>query len=382
MLSPREAIRTLPSYHPPLAGRADGSLRLDFNENTVGCSPRVLARLRQITAEDLARYPEREPVEAEVADLLNVEPSELLLTNGVDEAIHLLCQTYLGPGLEPRDEALIVVPTYSMYRIYMMSSGAEVISIPAADNFQFPTSALLNRITPRTRLIAIANPNNPTGTLAPTDDLLAIAQAAPHAAILIDEAYFEFCGQTLLDHRRESPNLFITRTFSKAYGLAGLRIGALIGPPDQMPALRRAASPYNVNAVALACLPEALADQTYIQNYVAEIRDSRARLENAFASHKIKFWPSHANFVLARLGQTAADSAIFTDGMRARGILIRDRSSDPGCAGCVRITLGTREHTDRLLIALHQTITDLGITARQPQNRPAQDPSEQGASLP
>lgn len=373
MLSPRKAIRILPSYHPPLAGRADGSLRLDFNENTIGCSPRVLARLRSITADDLSRYPERGPVETEVAKFFGVAPAELLLTNGVDEAIHLLCQTYLDSG----DEALIVVPTYSMYRIYMMSAGAEVISIPAADNFQFPTEAVLNRIISRTRLIAIANPNNPTGTLAPADDLLAIAQAAPHAAILIDEAYFEFCGQTVLPRRGESPNLFITRTFSKAYGLAGLRTGALIGPPDQMPALRRAASPYNVNAVALACLPEALADQTYIQNYVAEIRDSRARLENALASHEIKFWPSQANFVLARIGSSVADAAAFTDRMRARDILVRDRSSDSGCAGCVRITLGPREHTDLLLIALQEAIDALGIAPHKPQ-----DPSEQEASLP
>src|SRR5580693_9013878 len=371
MLKPRNAVSAIPTYHPPLAGRE--GLRLDFNENTVGCSPCVLDRLRSLGPDDLARYPERQPIEATVAKFLGVSDSELLLTNGVDEAIHLLCQTYLGPG----DEALIVVPTYSMYRIYMMSAGADVSSIPAAEHFQFPAAAVRNGINPRTRLVAIANPNNPTGSLAPADDLLAIAQAAPHAAILIDEAYFEFCGQTVLPRRGESPNLFITRTFSKAYGLAGLRTGALIGPPDQMPALRRAASPYNVNAVALACLPEALADQTYIQNYVAEIRDSRARLENALASHEIKFWPSQANFVLVRIGSSVADAAAFTDRMRARGILVRDRSSDPGCAGCVRITLGPREHTDLLLIALQEAIDALGISPHKPQ-----DPSEQEASLP
>jgi histidinol-phosphate aminotransferase len=352
MLSPRATVRTLASYHPPLAGRANGSLRLDFNENTVGCSPRVLERLSHITAEDLARYPEREPVEGQVADFLGVAPSELLLTNGVDEAIHLLCQTYLETG----GEALIVVPTYSMYRIYMMSAGAELITVPTGPNFQFPTAELCNRITPRTRLIVIANPNNPTGTLAPQPDLLRIAQTAPHAAILIDEAYFEFCGQTLLGPHRNLPNLFVARTFSKAYGLAGLRIGALIGPPDQMPTLRRVSSPYNVNAIALACLPEALADQTYIQNYVAEIRDSRSRLELALSSHGMDHWPSQANFVLTRIGETAADSAAFVERMRTRSILVRDRSSDHNCQGCVRITLGLREHTDRLLTALQEIL--------------------------
>src|ERR1700692_4048634 len=145
MLSPREAVRTLPSYHPPLAGR--NGLRLDFNENTVGCSPRVLERLRQLDAEQLARYPEREPVEAKVAESLGVAAPELLLTNGVDEGIHLLCETYLDPG----DEALIVFPTYSMYRIYVMAAGAQLITVPAGDDFQFPADKLCDRITPRTR---------------------------------------------------------------------------------------------------------------------------------------------------------------------------------------------------------------------------------------
>jgi len=351
MLSPREAVRTLPSYHPPLAGR--NGLRLDFNENTVGCSPRVLERLRQVDAEQLSRYPEREPVEAGVADFLRVAPAELLLTNGVDEAIHLLCETYLEPG----DEALIVVPTYSMYRIYMMAAGARLISVPAGKDFIFPIEDLCDRITPRTRLIAIANPNNPTGTVTATADLLRIARSAREAALLVDEAYFEFYEQSMLAERNGISNLFVARTFSKAYGLAGLRVGALIGDADQMRAVRRVSSPYNVNAVALACLPEALGDQTYIQQYVSEVRESRARLERALGVLGVQFWPSQANFVLARVGLAAS----FVDHMRRRGILVRDRSGDHGCERCVRITLGPREHADRLLTALQESCEELGI---------------------
>jgi histidinol-phosphate aminotransferase len=351
MLSPRDAVRTLPSYHPPLAGR--NGLRLDFNENTVGCSPRVLERLRELDAEQLARYPEREPVEAVVAEFLRVAPAELLLTNGVDEAIHLLCETYLEPG----DEALIVVPTYSMYRIYMMAAGARLISVPAGEDFIFPADDLYARVAPRTRLIAIANPNNPTGTVAPAADLLRIARSAPEAALLVDEAYFEFYGQSMLAARDEISNLFVARTFSKAYGLAGLRVGALIGDSDQMRAVRRVSSPYNVNAVALACLPEALGDQTYIRQYVSEVRESRARLERALEALGVQFWPSQANFVLARVGAAAS----FVEHMRRRGILVRDRSGDHGCEGCVRITLGPHEHADRLLTALQETCEELGI---------------------
>jgi len=351
MLSAREAVRTIPSYHPPLAGR-DG-LRLDFNENTVGCSPRVIERLRRLSAEELARYPEREPVEATVAAWLGVAAQEVLLTNGVDEAIHLLCETYLEPG----DEALIVVPTYSMYRIYMTAAEAQLISVPAGKNFAFPIEDVCNRVTPRTRMIAIANPNNPTGAVASAEDLRRIVSTAPEAAVLVDEAYFEFYGQSILAVRGELPNLFVARTFSKAYGLAGLRIGALIGDAEQMRSIRRASSPYNVNAVALACLPEALSDQTFIQQYVSEVRDSRSRLERALDSIGIQFWPSQANFVLARVGAAAS----FVEQMRRRGILVRDRSGDHGCEGCVRITLGPRVHVDRLLTALHETCEELGI---------------------
>jgi histidinol-phosphate aminotransferase len=355
MLSPRKAVNAIPVYHPPLAGRE--GLRLDFNENTVGPSPLVLARLNRLTAEDLARYPERQPIEASVAKFLAVPESALLLTNGVDEAIHLLCQTYLQPG----DEAFVVVPSYSMYRIYMSATGAGVISIPADEGFRFPTRAVCDRITDRTRLIAIANPNNPTGSLTPLQHIEEIVRCAPAAAILVDEAYFEFCGTTVLASARKYPNVFITRTFSKAYGLAGLRIGVLIAEPEQMRSLRRICSPYNVNAIALACLPEALADQKYVERYVHETQQSRERLESALQSRGIQFWPSQANFVLARVSSTRVQAQAFVERMRTRGILVRDRSADYGCEGCVRFTVGPEEHTRRLLGALGDVLKEVTI---------------------
>ena len=356
MLKAREAVRNLPTYHPPLAGRT--GLRLDFNENTVGCSPRVLERLRRIEAEDLARYPEREPVEAVAASYLKVSPQELLLTNGVDEAIHLLCQTYL----ESNDEAFIVVPTFSMYQIFAAATGARVVQIPAEKDFAFPRAAILRRLTPETRVIALANPNNPTGSVASAEDILRIAGSAPQAAILVDEAYFEFHGQSLVGKWREHPNLFLARTFSKAYGLAGLRVGVLLGCVDQISAVRRVASPYNVNSVALICLPAALDDREYVHRYVQEVRAGRERVQRELTALGIPFWPSQANFVLIELGDR---HAAFVQGMREHGILVRDRSRDPGCEGCVRITLGSAEHTDRLLRALGETLAAIGARRQE-----------------
>ena len=355
MLKARDAVRDLKSYHPPLGNRQ--GLRLDFNENTVGCSPRVLERLRRFDYESLARYPEREPAEALVAAYLGVDPAELLLTNGTDEAIHLVCETYL----EPRDQVLIVVPTFAMFEIYAAATGATVVSIPAGEGFQFPVDEVLKRIDSRTRLVAVANPNNPTGTFVPTADLLLIAKAAPQAALLVDEAYYEFCGETLIGQPRLHENVFVSRTFSKAYGLAGLRIGVLTGNRQQMAMLRRNSSPYNLNIAALACLPEALADQPFIRDYVGEVQQGRAALESELHSRGIRYWPSRTNFVLFFLGES---HGAFIAAMRGRGILVRDRSTDPGCAGCVRITLGSGEHNQRMITALDAVLAEIGIPER------------------
>jgi histidinol-phosphate aminotransferase len=345
MLEARAAIRKLQGYRPPLLGRQ--GLRLDFNESTVGCSPRVLARLRQLDAETVARYPEREPVEAEVAHFLKLDANQVLLTNGVDEGIHLLCSTYLEEG----DEALIIVPTFAMYALFAQAAGAKVAEVPAGADFEFPLAAVMAAINPRTRLIMIANPNNPTGKSVSCEVLMRVANAAPKAAILIDEAYFEFHGETVLDSHPLPPNLFVARTFSKAYGLAGLRIGILTGVAEQMAVVRRAASPYNVNAVALAILPEALRDQKYVLQYAAEVQHNRLILEHELENLGLQYWPSRANFVLLRVG---AGHAEFVQALRARGILVRDRHSDPGCEGCVRVTVGSDEHTQTLIRALRE----------------------------
>jgi len=352
MLEAREAVKNLRAYHPPLANRT--GLRLDFNESTVGCSPRVLARLRSLDAELLARYPEREPVEKEVAGFLGLDPAQVLLTNGVDEAIHLLCSTYLNPG----DEALIVVPTFAMYAIFAQAEGARVVEVRAGDNFTFPEKAVLAQLSPRTRLIAVANPNNPTGAVVAGNVLIQLAQAAPQAALLVDEAYFEFHGETLIHHTRQIENLFVARTFSKAYGLAGLRIGILAGDARLMTMIRRVASPYNVNATALAVLPDALQDQEYVGRYVAQVRSNREKLQQELGNLGLHYWPSHANFVLVRVGSAHAE---FVQALRDHGILVRDRHSDPGCEGCVRLTVGSDQHTETLIGALRDVIEQLGL---------------------
>ncbi len=349
-LRPRVAIQRMKEYHPPLSGR--GGLRLDFNENTLECSPQVMKVLSGVSSADLTKYPEREAVEQIVASHLGLDGSQVLLTNGVDEAIHVLCQTYLDDG----DEILLPVPTYSMYEVYASATEGRIVTVQAESNFHFPLDALLAAITPRTKLIAIANPNSPTGSVATREQIVTLVECAPNAVVLVDEAYFHFYGQTICDLIGVYPNLLLARTFSKAYGLAGLRIGLLAGAIDVMRWLRLVISPYSVNSLALACLPAALSDHNYLDWYVGEVLAARAELVSALHDLKIKFWPSEANFVLVEIG---AKHRAFTAAMNHRGVLVRDRSADPGCAGCIRITVGTRRQMTLAIEALTGALKDI-----------------------
>jgi histidinol-phosphate aminotransferase len=352
-VKPRAAVLAMPEYHPPLAART--ALRLDFNENTFSPSPRVLERIRTFTAEDLTKYPEREPVERVVAAHFGLRPSEVLLTNGVDEAIHLMCATFLEAG----DETLIATPTFFMYDVSAKMMTPNLIKVQADETFAFPFEPFLAAITPRTRLIIVASPNNPTGTVVSRQHLLAICEAAPQAVVMVDEAYFHFHGETTLGDVPTIPNLIVARTFSKAYGLANLRAGMIAGPAELIGYVKKVCSPYNMNGVALACIPVALADQSYLDWYTREVHAGRERVCATLDELGVPFWPSAANFVLMNIGPKHKE---LCEAMRAHGVLLRDRSSDPGCDGCVRITIGVEDQVTRGLAALKESLQEIAWT--------------------
>jgi histidinol-phosphate aminotransferase len=349
--APRTRVKAMKEYHPPLGNR--DAMRLDFNENTIACSPRVREVLSSISAGDLTRYPERGPVERIVAEYLRVRAEQVVLTNGVDEAIHVLFETFLDAG----DELLLPVPTYTMYEVYASATDSRAVSVQAGEDLQFPFDRLLSAITPRTKIIAIANPNSPSGSIATRAQIIDLAQRAPQAIVLVDEAYFHFYGETVIDLIDILPNVIVARTFSKAYGLAGLRLGVLAGPIELLRWIRRVLSPYSVNALALACLPPALEDIGYLNWYVGEVISARVDLEAALDAVGMRHWPSHANFVLVYIG---AQHAEFVRLMSAGGVLVRDRSSDPGCDGCVRITVGTGEQIREAIAVLYRVLRVLG----------------------
>lgn len=359
-VQPRCAVLQMPEYHPPLAGR--NALRLDFNENTIAPSPRVFAKLEKLTSEGLTIYPEREPVERIVARHFGLSSNQILLTNGVDEAIHLVSCAFLEEG----DEALICTPTFFMYdvSISLMTSGLK--RVQADDTLSFPFDQFLSAITPRTKLIIVASPNNPTGATVSRDHLLAIAAAAPHALLMVDEAYFHFHGETTLSDVGRIPNLIVARTFSKAYGLANLRVGMLAGDSRLIGFIRKVSSPYNVNGVALAVLPEALSDDAYLEWYVDQVRCGRRRIFAALRELHVRSWPSAANFVLMDIGPRHRE---LCDAMRRRGVLLRDRSTDPGCEGYVRMTIGVEDHVSRGISALRESLAEIRWTPAEGRGR-------------
>jgi len=347
-LRPRRAVLDMAPYSPPTAGR-QGRLRLDFNENTVGCSPRVVRALKRCaTREALAVYPEYGEARRKLAAFFGVDAEQMLFTNGTDEAIQLVINTYV----DDRDPVLLLSPSYAMYQFYAELAGARVEEVPYRHpDLAFPLQELLASISPATRAVLIANPNNPTGTAIDLARLRRILERAESAAVLIDEAYFEFCGTTALGLLSRYPNLFVSRTFSKVYGMASLRLGCLFSRQENIACLGKTQSPYSVNSAAVWCALAAVRDRGYIQKYVAEALQSRCLLCQGLERLGIPYYPSAANFVLARLGDRAVE---IRDRLRKKGVLVRDRSYE--LAGCVRVTVGKKAHARRFLTALEEIL--------------------------
>ena len=340
-VKPREAVIRMAPYSPPTGERL-GKLRMDFNENTVGCSPRIAQFLRDHISEALMSvYPDYSGVREALAPHFGVEPPQILLTNGTDEAIQVLINTYVDDG----DEVLLLRPSYAMYRFYADVAGARVREIDyQPPNFEFPVAQLMDAINPRTKAVLIANPNNPTGTGISLAAIERLIRRAPHAVVLIDEAYYEFSGVTAIRNLAQSPNLFVSRTFSKVYGMAAMRMGCVFSQAPNIAYLRKAQSPYSVNSLAAMAAKEAVKDSAYVTNYVTEVLAARELLCYGLEKLGIPYTPSSANFVLGHFGARAIE---IRDALRGRAILVRDRSYE--IPGGVRITVGTSEQTQRVL---------------------------------
>lgn len=340
-------------------------LRLHLNENTAGCSPRVLDAIRRVTADDVATYPDYEAAVRETAAHLEVDPDWVILTNGLDEGLLLTAIGYLTPrapdalvalGATPvasngQTEQIVALPTFEPYLINAKALGARTVAIPSDADFAFPLQKVLAAITPNTRLVLINTPHNPSGRPVAEADIRAVIAAAPHAIVFIDEAYHDFQGVNYLRFTREFENVIVGRTFSKAYGLAGIRIGVVIARPELLEPLRYVMPLFNLNSVAVAALRASIADPGFMAWYVGQARESKGLLYDALTRLGLPHWKSETNFVLVNFGDRLGE---MVTGLRAKGVHVRDRSKEHGCAGCVRITVGPVEHTRTAVAALEE----------------------------
>lgn len=330
-------------------------LRLHQNENTGGCSPRVLDALRSLSADQIGCYPPYEGTIQACARYLGAPADTVALVNGLDEGITGIAVTCLRPspnGLVP--EAIIPEPAFEIFKFDTEVIGGRAVRVMPRPGFAFPLDDVLAAITRRTRVVFVTNPNNPTGVATPLEAIRAIArEVPPEAIVFVDEAYAEFAGTTFIPELPAFPNVIVGRTFSKAFGLAGLRIGCLVGAAERLDPIRLVIPVYSVNIAAVVAVRAALDDLAYVDDYRRQVEASKALLYAACDRLGLTYWPSAANFVLVNAGRRTAE---LITGAADRGIYLRDRSTEPGCEGCVRIATGVVEHTRRAIVAMEEVL--------------------------
>ena len=342
----RKAILERKTYEAPAEGRW-GKIRLDFNENTTGCSEAARRALRRLSGKKLAMYPEYQAPVKILAKYFGVKAEELLLTNGGDDALRVFFDTFVEPG----SHILICEPTFPMYRYYAEIAGARVEMLKYSREMEFPLAAVLKALRKRPRVFFLANPNNPTGTLVEKGAIKAILKAAPRTVVVLDEAYADFSGVTVVPWIRRYANLFIAKTFSKAAGLAGLRLGAVIAQRESLAWVSRAMPPFPVNAAALAAGVAAVGERKTIELYIRETKRLREWFAAELKQRGVRVFPSEGNFLLADFG--GAGPALFRK-LTGHGILIRERSKDLG-PGFARIAIGTKKELRSILRILDRS---------------------------
>lgn len=341
----RKAILERKTYEAPSEGRR-GKIRLDFNENTTGCSTAALKALRCLTAKDVATYPEYDVLTRQIARYFSVKPAELLLTNGGDDALRVFFDTFV----EPHSHILICEPTFPMYRYYAEIAGARVETLRYGPQMEFPLAAAQAALQKKPRVFFLANPNNPTGTLVSIPRIEQLLRVASQTVVVLDEAYAEFSGVNAIALTRKHSHLFVARTFSKAAGLAALRLGAVVANPESLALVRRAMPPYPVNMAALVAAAAAVKERKAITAYVTGTQRRREWFAAELSKQGVRVFPTAANFLLADFG---ARGPAFFRKLARHNILVRERSKDLG-PGFARITIGTQTELSKFLRLLRQ----------------------------
>jgi len=351
----RPEIKNMPAYTPieptdVLSRRIDipeeSVIKLDGNENPYGCSPRVKRALAGYAYYHLYPDPEQRELRKALEKYAGISAANILAGSGSDELIDLVLRLFIKPG----DKVVNCPPTFGMYPFSTDVCGGKVVSIPRKPDFSVDTAAAKKAIDNGAKVLFVASPNNPSGNITPEPDILELLKGA--AAVVIDEAYYEFSGVTVAPLVLKYPNLIVLRTFSKWAGLAGLRVGYGIFPLNLVGYLMKIKQPYNVNAAAQVAALESLRDLDYLRGTIKAIVDERERLmAKLHELDSLKVYPSQANFMLCRVLNGKAKSIY--EGLRQKGIFVRYFDT-PQLKDCLRISVGKPEHTDKLVAVLNE----------------------------
>jgi len=334
----RPEVERLQANSAPLEGRR-GLLRLDFNENTIGPSPKVVQAIRAIPADHYGIYPEYDGLrEALIANLgLPLQIDQIGLFNGVDAALHAIFQAYGDRG----ETLLTTSPTFGYYTPCAQMQGMAIEAVPyQLPDFAFPLDAVRHALVGGSpRILLICNPNNPTGTRLAPEPILELAAAAPQTLVVIDELYEAFTGDSVLPLADfvATPNLVVLRSLAKTAGLAGLRMGFAIGAAPVIDRLGRVTGPYDINSVAVTAAHAALADQAYTDAYVAQVKQARSWLVEQLQQAGVRHHCAGGNYLLLWPRQPAA--AVEAQ-LREAGILVRSMAGKPQIDGSLRVSIG------------------------------------------
>ena len=330
--------------------------KLDWNEATVPPSPKVQEAIMAFleSSNHLNWYPVLNSMNLAAAlnHFYGVPQESFLVTNGSDDALNTICTTYLDPG----DRVLVASPSYQHFLVFAQTRGAEIIHHYAPDPFEKDIEGLLRALHHhRPRLIYLVNPNNPTGVSYTPAEVAHLLAASPESLFVLDEAYYEFAGVTSIGLLSTHSNLVITRTFSKAYGMAGLRVGYALASPDIIEDLKRVFNPKSVNVLAQIGAIAALKDQVYLRSYLDEVARAKELMASWCASHGLPLHSTPGNYVMIRFEQAPWVVHL----LHEEGVYVRDRSQMPQLSGYVRFSVGTLEQTQDVLSRLERVLKHL-----------------------
>lgn len=337
----KKSVKEMSAYSAPMEGRASFK-RFDFNEATIEPSEKVKNAIKKfVDSGMLNTYPHDYPLlQKKIAEYLNVDENCIRITDGADGAI----DTIAFSCLEKDDNVIIPSPSFGMFYVPTVIEGAVIKKPEYGLDMEFPIEATLSLIDDKTKLIILCNPNNPTGTIVAQKDIIRILEKAKNSFVMIDEVYGEFTGETSIDLIKKYPNLFIIKSFSKAFALASLRVGYLISNPKNIEEINKVAAPYNVNQFAVVAASAALDDISYMKKYVDEVMNkSKPLLEEYFQKNKIKFYTGSANFLLLDVGNAGE----IYESLKNKGVLVRPQKGK--IASCIRISIGTLKHTEEFI---------------------------------